>query len=111
MEKPEYRAAIRTLNDNLRQTFIGGRVVITEGVAALEDGTLRRLISKVKAFNSFEKTNDPHGEHDFGSIDLGRQKFFWKVDYYDLTMKAGSDDPANPEITTRVLTIMRADEY
>jgi Protein of unknown function (DUF3768) len=111
MERPEHTATIRTLNDNLRQTFIDGRVVMTEGVAALEKGTLRRLISEVKAFDDFKKGNDPHGEHDFGSLDLGGQKFFWKIDYYDLTMKAGSDDPANSEITTRVLTIMRADEY
>jgi hypothetical protein len=111
MEKPEHTATIRTLNDNLRKTFVGGRVVITEGVAAFEEGMLRRLISEVKAFNDFKKGNDPHTEHDFGSVDLGGQKFFWEIDYYDPSMEAGSDDPANPEITTRVLTIMRAEEY
>jgi hypothetical protein len=111
MEKPEHATTIRTLNDNFRQTFVGGRVMMTEGVAALDEGSLRRLISEVKAFTDFKKGNNPHGEHDFGSIDLGGQKFFFKIDYYDLTMEAGSDDPANPEITTRVLTIVRADEY
>jgi hypothetical protein len=55
--------------------------------------------------------NDPHGEHDFGSIELVGHTFFFKVDYYVPHIQGGSEDPADPEQTTRVLTIMRADEY
>ena len=32
-------AIIRSLNDRLRQTFIGGAVVVTAGIAALEETT------------------------------------------------------------------------
>lgn len=102
---------IRTLNDSFRQTFSGGRVMKTDGVAALEEEVQQKLIAEVKTFCKFEKGNDPYSEHDFGSIKLDGVTFFWKIDYYDLAMSQGSVDPANDEATMRVLTIMCADEY
>ena len=68
-------------------------------------------IRKVATFDDFSADNDPHGEHDFGSFDLAGDKFFWKIDYYDPTLEFGSDDPADPSKTTRVLTLMLAAEY
>lgn len=102
---------IRALNDSFRQTFKGGRVMRTEGVAALDEELQQKLVAEVKAFCKFEKGNDPYGEHDFGSVKLEGTTFFWKIDYYDLAMNQHSVDPANPEATIRVLTIMYADEY
>ena len=52
--------------------------------------------------------NDPYGEHDFGSFDYKGQKIFWKIDYYDLNYEYMSENPADPTITNRVLTIMLA---
>ena len=59
----------------------------------------------------FSEDNDPHGEHDFGSFEVDGENYFFKLDYYSPDMEGGSEDPADPEKTTRVLTIMRADEY
>jgi Protein of unknown function (DUF3768) len=36
---------------------------------------------------------------------------FWKIDLYDREMELMSPDPANPDVTTRILTVMLADEY
>jgi hypothetical protein len=107
----EITARIRRLNDDLRRTFSGGKVVMTDGVAALPEADLAQLLERVRHFDDFTKDNDPHGEHDFGAIDLAGQIYFFKVDYYATDMDGGSEDPADPTKTTRVLTIMRDDEY
>lgn len=102
---------IRVLNDNFRATFVGGRVLMTQGVNELPIDVKARLVLAVQRFDQFNIENDPHREHDFGSIDVDGTTYFFKVDYYALDLQGGSEDPADPEKTTRVLTIMRADEY
>src|SRR5438876_5297587 len=97
---------IRELNDRFRTTMTGGRVLMTAGVDALPSDVKTMVIRRVATFADFNADNDPHGEHDFGSFALTGSKFFFKLDYYDPTMTFGSEDPADPEKTTRVLTIM-----
>ena len=102
---------IRVLNDNFRSTFVGGQVVMTQGVGELPLDIKARVIIAVRSFDQFTDDNDPHREHDFGNIEIEGERYFWKIDYYALDMNGGSENPADPETTTRVLTIMRADEY
>jgi hypothetical protein len=102
---------IRLLNDNFRTTFIGGQVVMTRGVAEFPLDKKARVVLAVQSFDKFTEDNDPHREHDFGSFDIEGEIYFFKIDYYALDMDGGSEDPADPEKTARVLTIMRADEY
>jgi hypothetical protein len=111
MSKSDKSGRIRELNDLLRGTFTGGRVVMTAGVAALSEDKLTLVLERVRRFDEFSKDNDPYGEHDFGGVEIGGQTYFFKVDYYAPDMEGGSEDPADPTKTTRVLTIMRADEY
>ena len=107
----ELSSRIRLLNDNFRATFVDGRVVMSAGVAELPIDVKARLLLRVQKFSTFNVKNDPHGEHDFGGFSLAAQKYFWKIDYYDLQCEIGSEDPSDPEKTTRVLTIMFAEEY
>ena len=102
---------IRQLNDSFRQSFIGGRVFLTEGVDALNAEVKAEVLHRVRHFDCFDSDNDPHGEHDFGSFEIAGERFFFKVDYYGLDMESGSEDPADPAKTTRVLTVMKAEEY
>src|SRR5712691_2800383 len=97
---------IRELNDAFRRSFTGGVVVLTSGVDALPGELKTQVLKKVREFDEFTTDNDPYREHDFGAFELGSQRFFWKIDYYNLDMAGGSEDPADLTKTTRVLTIM-----
>ena len=102
---------IARLNDVLRQTFLTGRIVMTEGIQQLPDLTRERVLSQVREYSDFCDDNNPHGERDFGAFEENGESYFWKIDYYDSKLEYLSPDPANPDVTQRVLTIMRADEY
>lgn len=101
-------ARIRALNDLFRTTFLGGQVLLTPAVDALPSSEQAILLGLVRAFTA---GNDTHDEHDFGAVNYRGTRYFWKIDYYDLSMTAGSDNPADPTVTRRVMTIMRSDEY
>ena len=102
---------IAALNDNFRKTFTGGQVLLTAGIAAMSSEDKANIISMVQNFNDFTPSNDVYGEHDFLSIDYKGNKIFAKIDYYDLNYEFMSENPANPDITNRVLTILLSCEY
>src|SRR6266446_9161064 len=106
MSAEKIRKNIQQLNDAFRTTMTGGRVLLTAGVDALPSDVKAMGIRRVATFSQFTADNDPHQEHDFGSFTLAGRKFFRKLDYYDLAMEFGSEDPADPSKTTRVMTIM-----
>ena len=103
---------IAALNDLCRKAMgIAGRVVQTTGISALPPRDQSAIREKVEAFDLFTPDNDPHGERDFGAFEHDGERVFWKIDYYDITMTKGSEDPSDPGQTVRVLTIMLASEY
>lgn len=86
-------------------------MVMTASILALPSYVQAIILQKVATFCQFTEDNDPHGEHDFGSFEVTGHDVFWKIDYYEESMECGSEDPADPTKTTRVLTIMLAEEY
>lgn len=103
---------IRELNDAMRAGACEiGTVVVTSGIHEKGVEFLAGVSKAVAEFTAFTPDNDPHGEHDFGSVEMDGEKVFWKIDYYDLIMSAHSPDASDPQVTNRVLTIMLAHEY
>lgn len=102
---------IAQLNDTLRKTGTGGQIVVTRGVHALSGFDPAELMSALAAYDDFDALNDPHGERDFGAFDQFGAELLWKIDYYDIELRFGSDDPADPSATQRVLTVLLVEEY
>lgn len=102
---------IAKLNDQLRKTGQGGVIMVTRGVRAIEGFNAVALMALLAAHDKFDEDNDPYGEHDFGDIEIGDHELLWKIDYYAQDMLHGSPDPANPDVTCRVMTVMLVSEY
>lgn len=118
MSAPQSTAErIAALNDAFRQSLgtsatIPGRLVATEGIYALGEDQLYRVLALVKQFADFSIENDPHGEHDFGSLEIDGATVFWKIDIYaDSACEWGSEHPDTAHKSYRILTVMLASEY
>ncbi len=113
MAPSDHTLRIRQLNDRFREwTFPPlGELMVTASLTALDLDDFMAVMTKIREFDAFTEDNDPHGEHDFGAFDHAGTTYFWKIDYYDRLKEYGSPDPADPSVTCRVMTVMRADEY
>ena len=109
--KADARQSIQALNDAFRQSYEGGRVALSAAVAALPANIVAEALVAVRTFDRFDADNDPHGEHDFGSLEIGSDRLFWKIDCYDHSLRWHSPDASDPAVTTRMLTIMLASDY
>lgn len=66
-------ADIKTLNDNFRKTFSGGRVTLSCGISAKSQSELAEILNQVRCFNNFTKANDPYNEHET-SLSFAREE-------------------------------------
>ena len=117
----QYIRKIADLNDQLRKDVFTGnmlkkqnlknKLVLTPGIAGLNLKDKEKIFASVKYYGNFTKDNNPWGEKDFGAFNFKKEKYNWKIDYYDNTMSFHSPDKTDPDKTVRVLTIMKASEY
>jgi hypothetical protein len=91
--------------------FEDGRVVMTAAVKVLPVELRAAAIVAMQAHTVFAKDDDPYEEHDWASFELGGQRFVWTIDCYDETRTYRSRDPCDELVTTRVLTLMLAQDY
>lgn len=102
---------IARLNDALRKSLSGGHIMVTRGVRALDGVNSRAMLRALATYDAFDADNDPHGERDFGDIELCGTTLLWKIDYYDRELTYASPDPADESKTVRVITVMLESEY
>lgn len=103
---------IAQLNDLFRKgDHTLGRVHTSQIVNGLSSEEQQELFRLVRTFDDFTEDNDPYGEHDYGRVELKGEQYLWKIDYYDKSLKYGSEEPGNTAVTTRVLTLMHSSEY
>ena len=107
----ESHERIRALNDTLRVSGIGGKIMLSRGVAALDEETGFRILRAVALFDDFTEDNDPYGEHDCAIVSFDGYRVMFKIDYYDPTMQYHSEDAGDPSKTVRVMTVMLPEEY
>jgi hypothetical protein len=102
---------IRELNDAFRTTFAEGRVMMTASLAEEPESIRALILQTVADYTQFGPHNDPNGERDFGSFHIIGRTWNWRIDYYDKTLEFGSEDPADPAQTTRILTVGPAFDF
>ena len=104
---------VARLNDKARKGLLPGstKMMLTRTVAALPDEAIAHLRRTVAEFDAFTEDNDPYRERDFGAVELAGERYFWKIDYFDRTLRFGAEDPSDTSETMRVLTFMHASEY
>jgi len=105
------RKRVATLNDLARVGAVECRVRMTPGIAAMSEEDKSAIREAVERFDSFGEDNDPQGERGSGSFNHHGATVVWKIDYYDRELERGSEDPGDPAVTQRVLTLMLASEY
>jgi hypothetical protein len=95
------RAKIIELNDQLRTTFKGGRVQMTSSVYDLDDRLRGRALYLLSKYRKFDRDS----EHDWGTFIFCGYAFEWRIEYRSAAGPGLSGDPANPDLTFRVLTL------
>ena len=101
---------IARLNDQVR-LGAAGTIMITQGVKRISGFDAAELSALLANYDDFTHENDPHGDRDFGLISYKGWDVIWKIDSYDKELKFGSDNPADPAVTTRILTLLLASEW
>jgi len=104
---------IAALNDRCRQGVDPtGRIVITAtclGSLAGDGGKAAEILVQAQVLAAIRRyTFKPEDgrERARGELVVAGHAIRFVIDYYDLSLEWGSEDPADPLVTTRVMTIM-----
>ena len=99
---------IRSINDHFRRNCQA--VNVTSSIHALGPEFFNRALKVVRHYDNFRPSVNPYEDHDCGIFKLDGYQCAWLIETYNRDMSGPSSDPSNPNITTRLLTIMLAHE-
>lgn len=112
--QPSRTEIIGALNDRCRHGLDRrARIVITRScLATFAEAGLPTLAVQIEimaalrthAFDARDR------ERNRGEFELHGHTVYFAIDYYDLALEYGSEDPANVSITRRVLTVMMRED-
>ncbi len=109
---------IARLNDAFRRSAMSsdskqefGQVVCTPSIVALHHDEVLSIRNMIKLFDDFNESNDPYGEHDFGSFTHKEEKVYWKIDYKDPNLEYQPEYLPQNHGENRILTIMFSHEW
>lgn len=112
MTDDEKTIRIRELNDELRTTgrARNGRVIAMGMLGHDGNEKIIRVYQAAAAFDDWPEDDDPYHEHDFGKFEVDGESYIFKIDYYSLDEKHGSEHPEDQKTTIRVMTLMSAED-
>lgn len=114
-EAGELTARIAAQNDAFRQSgpipSNYGKWVVTSSVHDMGPVFVALCLEAVGSFTAFTEDCDPYATHEMGGFEIQARKVWWKIDLYDADYAFGSPEPANPEVTRRVLTVLFPEDY
>lgn len=111
-EEQVKKTTVAKLNDRFRNGDKSlGEYKMSRQVLALPRKKQKQLFKEIQDFSDFTSENDPRGEHNMGKVTMDGVEYVWKIDYLDTSMIMLSDAPEDINKTTRVLLLIRADEY
>ena len=75
------------------------------------DGFAQAALRAVAADSVFTEANDPHGERDFGAVEVGGVTVWWKLDLLDRDLRWANPRAHDPAATARVLTVLMPEDW
>lgn len=123
MDREKVKTIIQQKNDNFRKNLI--EITATQNQRHFQPTPLvqhlykkdidqfYRLLDYTMNYKGFDDDNDPWHEHDMAFFDFEGERYFFKIDYYDVNFEYGveDEDKMKDEKCKRVLTLALAEEY
>ncbi len=100
----------RALNDHFRKTGQGGIVTLSMGLHKLGQAEVDNVMKQL-AGDKGDRSVEAGGEHDMGEMQVGSRTITWEINYYNKELDDVSENPTNPDQTTRFMTLLLSTEY